>query len=92
MHCLSILLCLTSFNTSPTARRFPEVEVIDIVAPYYPKRFIAPPNNLHGITREDLRIALNRILLYPPPSFVEEELSYPPQNMLSLAFSLFLEQ
>jgi hypothetical protein len=87
-----IHLCQTAFNVSPISRNFPEVEVFDSVAPYYPIRFVPPPNDPHGITREDLRVALNRILLYPPSSSVEEELSYPPQNMLSLAFSLFLEQ
>jgi hypothetical protein len=87
-----IHLCLTSFNVSPTARHFPEVEVFNLVAPYYLILFIPPPNDPHEITREDLCVALNRILLYPPLSFVEEDLPYTPQNMLSLAFSLFLEQ
>jgi hypothetical protein len=63
-----IHLCLTSFNVSPTARHFPEVEVFNLVAPYYLIPFIPPPNDPHEITREDLCVALNRILLYPPLS------------------------
>ena len=42
--------------------RFPVSELFDAVAPYYPIQFNPPPNDTHGITKEDLRQALIRIL------------------------------
>ena len=46
----------------PLGTRFPISELFDAVAPYYPIQFNPPPNDTHGITKDDLRRALLRIL------------------------------
>jgi len=78
---------------------FPAATVLDAVAPYYPIRFTPPSNDPHGITRTDLRTALNSILCFPTSATTKpndnneyQEENEQNNNMSTLAFSLFMEQ
>ena len=41
-------------------------ELFDVVACYFPISFSPPPNNVHGITRQDLAAALQEALTCTP--------------------------
>jgi hypothetical protein len=68
--------------------QFPTVNVFDAVAPYYPIQFTPPPNDVHGITRQNLHESLMAILCFTAyDSFAGGE-----ETMLNLTTGILLEQ
>jgi len=57
---LQLLQMLCALQTN--IPRVPARQVFDAVAPYYPIQFTPPPNDVHGITKEGLQMALLAVL------------------------------
>jgi Dos2-interacting transcription regulator of RNA-Pol-II len=76
-------------NSMPADQVFPNEDVFDAVAPYYPIQFTPPPNNPHGITREGLHFELLAVLTCTQMDATARHHRKP--TMLSQTFNLFLE-
>jgi hypothetical protein len=76
-----------SFVQNATVVSFPVSDVFDAVAPYYPVQFTPPPNDIHHITRDQLRQAVWRVLSNTRYDNNDDEDS----NMLHLGLHLILE-
>lgn len=61
-RCLLQLLDLLS-SVRAKASSINDESILEAVSPYYPIQFTPPPNDIHGITRERLKSAVNRILV-----------------------------
>mmetsp|Transcript_17018 Transcript_17018/g.19065 ORF Transcript_17018/g.19065 Transcript_17018/m.19065 type:complete len:991 (-) Transcript_17018:2749-5721(-) len=73
-----------------SAQVFPNEDFFDAVAPYYPIQFTPPPNNIHGITRENLHSELISVLTFTKmdgPGRLHRK-----PTMLGCSINLFLEQ
>lgn len=73
-----------------SAQVFPNEDFFDAVAPYYPIQFTPPPNNIHGITREDLHSELISVLTFTKMDGPGR--LYRKPTMLGCSINLFLEQ
>jgi hypothetical protein len=81
---------ILSFKTAAEASAvFPISDVFDAVAPYYPVQFTPPPNDIHQITREQLRLAVLRVL--SNTRYDDEDDADENSNMLHLGLNLILE-
>lgn len=69
---------------------FPNEDLFDAVAPYFPIQFTPPPNNVHGITREGLNSALLAVLCHTKMD--KNAIKHKRMPMIDLTIGLFLEQ
>lgn len=82
-RCLLQLLDLLSAVRAKASPANDEA-IVEAVSPYYPIQFSPPPNDVHGITRERLKTAVNRILfqvsaLHLFLELLEPDISYSEQ-------------
>ncbi len=59
---ISVGRCMTQVPAAQESLQANCEELFDVVACYFPISFTPPPNNVHGITREDLAGALQTTL------------------------------